>query len=242
MKNLLFIVTILIFFVTSSNIHAANDNKKLVIEKPDMEKIKSETYNPSSKYFYPKLMRQYEKNETIMTVEDYRFLYLGTMFREDYNPYRKSEFRDKIEDLYYRETHSRSELDSIIAYAELTLADDPFDLEQMNYLIYALRGRGKTNTANIWQYRLNHILQAILSTGTGLDKDNAWFVINPRHEYNIINFQNRTVESQDFISPYFEYISLMPVNDNDNSKSPTGYYFNIQHLLEEYYRKFPDQL
>lgn len=207
-------------------------------EKPDLEKIKAETLNPKSKYYYPDLMERYERNETIMTVEDYRYLYLGMMFREDYNPYRKSEYRDKIEDLYYRENHGRHELDSIIAYAELSLADDPFDLEQMNYLIYALRGRGKNNRANVWQYRLNHILQAIISTGTGLDAENAWYVINPRHEYNIINFQGRTVEGQEFIEPYYEYIKLVPVS----GKSADGYYFNIHQLLEEYYRKYPEQL
>lgn len=213
---------------------------KIKIEKPDFQKIKSEVNNPKSKRYYPNLMKQYMKSDTTMTVDDYRFLYYGMLYQEDYNPYRKSDYRDKIEELYYRENHSRPELDSIIAYAELSLADDPFDLEQMTYLIYALRGRGKNNTANIWQYRLNHILMAILSSGTGLDRENAWHVINPHHEYNIINFQNRTVESQEFLPPYYEYIKLVPAEGN--SKSPEGYYFNIHRLLEEYYRKHPDQL
>lgn len=219
----------------------AADNKKSFVEKPDFNKIKSEIQNPDSRFYYPRLMQKYESNDTSMSVEDYRYLYLGTLYQEDYNPYRKSEHRDKIEELYYRETHSRFELDSIIAYAELSLADDPFDLEQMNYLIYALRGRKKDNTANLWQFRLNHILQAIISTGTGLDPENAWYVINPRHEYNIVNFQNRTVESQEFQQPYYDYIKLTPAPDT-GTKSPEGYYFNIHRLLEEYYRKFPDEL
>lgn len=213
---------------------------KIKIEKPDLEKIKAEVGNPKSKRYYPNLMKQYLKSDTTMSVDDYRYLYLGMLYQEDYNPYRKSDYRDKIESLYYRENHSRPELDSIIAYAELSLADDPFDLEQMTYLIYALRGRGKNNTANIWQYRLNHILLAILSTGTGLDQENAWHVINPRHEYNIINFQNRTVESQEFIEPYYEFIKLAPIDGN--ARQDEGFYFNIHHLLEEYYRKHPDQL
>ena len=150
--------------------------------------------------------------------------------------------RDRIQELYYRPDHSRPELDSIIAYAELSLADDPFDLEQMNYLIYALKGRGKTNKAAIWQYRLNHLLQAIVSTGTGLDPENAWYVINPRHEYNIVNFQNRVVESQQFQEPCYEYIKLVPLSDQQGRSGADGYYFNIRPLLEEYYRKYPEQL
>lgn len=241
MKKIIYIVIFLGFSFSLFARQAADNKKTVNVEIPDIETIRKETLDPGSKYYYPLLMRNYEKNETIMTVNDYRYLYLGMMFQEDYNPYRKSEYRDKIQELYYRQSHTRPELDSIIAYAELSLSDDPFDLEQMNYLIYALRGRGKHNTANIWQYRLNHILMAILSTGTGLDQDNAWYVINPRHEYNIINFQGRAVEGQEFIEPYFEYIKLIPPAE-ENQKTPEGYYFNIHYLLEEYYRKYPEHL
>lgn len=242
MKKLIYLIALLIIPVIMGAASSADDSKKINIEKPDLAKIKTEIMNPKSRYYYPELMKQFLKADTSMTVNDYRYLYLGAMFQEDYNPYRKSDYRERIQELYYRNNHTRPELDSIIAYAELSLADDPFDLEQMTYLIYALRGRGKNFTANIWQYRLNHILLAILSTGTGLDPENAWYVINPRHEYNIINFQNRTVESQEFREPYYEYIKLAPPTDGSASRSPEGYFFNIHTLLEEYYRKHPEQL
>lgn len=240
MRKILYIIVLFIVAYFTMMANPAPDNKKGVeVIKPDLEKIKDEVTNPKSKYYYPVLMKRYERNETIMNVEDYRYLYLGMMFQEDYDPYRKSIYHDRIQDLYYRESHSRRELDTIIAYAELSLASDPFDLEQMTYLIYALRGRGKNNTANIWQYRLNHILQAIISTGTGMDTANAWYVINPRHEYNIINFQGRTVEGQEFVEPYYEYIKVAS-NPEASTKLPDGYYFNIHQLLEEYYRKYPE--
>lgn len=220
-----------------------NDSKKTSPEAPDLEKIKEDVNNPRSRYYYPDLMKRYEVYDTMqLTLDDYRHLYLGAMYQEDYNPYRKSEYRDRIQELYYRPDHSRTELDSIIAYAELSLADDPFDLEQINYLVYALKGRGKINKAAIWQFRLNHLLQAIISTGTGLDQENAWYVINPRHEYNIVNFQNRVVESQQFQEPYYEYIKLVPIDDQSAKTGVEGYYFNIRPLLEEYYRKYPEQL
>lgn len=219
------------------------DGVKTVPVAPDLEKIKEEVTNPSSRYYYPELMKRYEAYDTTrLNLEDYRHLYLGAMYQEDYNPYRKSEYRDRIQELYYRPDHSRTELDSIIAYAELSLADDPFDLEQINYLIYALKGRGKNTKASIWQFRLNHLLQAIVSTGTGLDPDNAWVIINPRHEYNIANFQNRVVESQQFQEPCYDYIKLAPVSGSTSKTGAEGYYFNIRPLLEEYYRKYPEQL
>ncbi len=145
-------------------------------------------------------------------------------------------FQKKIEEQYYKDKHTKAECDTIIKYAELSLKDNPFDLRQINFLIYALREKGKNNIANIWQYRLNHILEAIISTGTGIDEENAWFVINPQHEYNIINFQGSLAVSQDFVKPYYDYITVNRKNDKD----PKGYFFNIKHILEEYNRKFPE--
>lgn len=234
-KLLLYISAIFLIFCSFS---APKNDKKIVIEKPDMEKIKAEVLDPASKYYYPKLMAMYQQNETIMNLDQYRHLYLGMVFQEDYNPYRATSRNENASALYYEtgRKHTREEFDSIISYAEQALEDDPFDLTQMNYLIYALRGRGKNNRAAIWQYRLNHLLEAIISTGTGTDTENAWFVINPRHEYNIINFQNGVAEGQQYVEPYFDYIKIKPAPGK-----PEGYFFNIRHILEEYYRKFPEE-
>jgi hypothetical protein len=210
--------------------------KRNVVETPDMEQIKQDVNNPNSPYYYPKLMARYEQNETIMNLTDYRHLYYGYLFQEDFNPYRRSEVSSKNESLYYKSNHTRAELDSIIAYAKEALSDNPFDLSQMNFMIFALRKRGKVNLANIWQYRLNHLLQAIASSGTGADKENAWYVINPQHEYNIINFQNAVATNQQYEEPYFDRIDV----EKNGGKGTGTYYFNIKNLLEEYYRKFPE--
>lgn len=235
MKKIILYIFLPLLIVTLCGFKVAPE-KKTVTERPDMEKIKEEVTNPESPYYYPKLMKMYEQNETIMNLDQFRHLYLGTVFQEDYNPYRHGRFSSSVEALYYKENHTRAELDSIILFAEESLKDDPFDLTQMNYLIFALRHRGKNNRAAIWQYRLNHLLEAIVSTGTGADTDHAWFVINPRHEYNIINFQNTIAEKQKYVEPYFDYISIKKTND----KLPDGYFFNIRYILEEYYRKFPE--
>lgn len=238
MKRLLISLAIALSAVTAAA--ATAGSSKINIERPDMDKIKQEVTDPSSRYYYPKLMKRYEQNETVMNLQDYRHLYLGTIFQEDYNPYRRSVLDSKITDLYYKTGHSRAELDTIISYAETMLLDSPFDLSQINFLIYALRKRGKDNRANIWQYRLNHLLEAILSTGTGADTENAWVVIDPKHEYNILNFQNAVAEKATFVEPYYDYITIKP-ESKAHEKQPDGYYFNIHYILQEYYRKFPDQ-
>jgi len=204
-------------------------------EAPDMDKIRSEVTDPSSAYYYPKLMARYERNETVMTLDDYRRLYLGYIFEEDFNPYRTSPYAGLVEELYFKSHHSKSECDQIIKYADLSLKDDPFNLQQIDYLIYALREKKKNNLANIWQYRLNHLLEAIVSTGTGLDRDHAWYVINPQHEYFLLNRMGHVAKAFEFEAPWFDHIVVEP----KSAKDSTDYYFNSRHFLEQYRLKYP---
>ena len=237
MKTIAIFLSVMMLTMVSLTAQTRKGEKKSSIEHPDMEQIKREVNNPSSKFYYPRLMQMYQKNDTVMTLAQFRHLYLGTVFQEDYNPYRHVESDAAMQDLYQQKSHTRAQLDTIITHAEKALSDDPFDLNQMSYLIYALNKRGKVNKAAIWQYRLNHLLEAIVSTGTGADTDNAWYVINPRHEYNIINFLGNVATGQQYVEPYFDYISI---SSPKGSKSPQGYFFNIKNLLEEYYRKNPE--
>lgn len=207
-------------------------------EKPDLDQIKRETLDKNSKYYYPKLMKEFHRNDTLMKLDKYRYLYLGYMFQEDYNPYRSSQRSIQYNVLDKSKKLTRQECDSVIAYTQKALADNPFNLGEMVMLINALREKGKANLANIWQYKLNHLLMAIVSTGTGEDEENAWFVIEPQHEYVLLNMMDFTVSDHVFYDPYYEYLT---VTDSEGKKRG-GYYFNIKTLLEEYYRKHPEEL
>lgn len=226
------------FIIAALTANAQGILPQLKREKPDMDKIKQEVNNPRSPYFYPRLMDEYQKNDTAMKIDKYRHLYLGYVFQEDYNPYRSAENK-KTTDLIFRDGKlSRGDLDQVIGDAQAALENDPFDLRQMMLLINAYREKGKTNIAAIWQYKLNYILMVIVSTGTGLDEDNAWFVIEPQHEYVLLNMMNYIVDDQVFYDPYFEFIKVK----DPAGKQVGGFYFNIKNLLEEYYRKHPDEI
>jgi len=239
MRKLIFAISACILLTGAIFAAPAPQKKAVTTEVPDLEQIRRDVNDPSSPFYYPKLMGRYQQNETVMNLNDYRHLYYGYLFQEDFNPYRHNEASTKNESLYYKNSHTRAELDSIISYAETALDDNPFDLSQMNFLIYALRARGKVNRANIWQYRLNHLIQAIISSGTGADAEHAWYVINPRHEYDIVNFQNAVVKGQHYEEPYFDLIEVEKKGAKGKVSTET-YYFNIKNLLEEYYRKFPE--
>lgn len=207
-------------------------------EKPDMAAIRAEVTNPASPNYYPKLRERYMSADTSrMTAADYRLFYLGAVFQEDFNPYRLSPYASEVESLYYKSKHSKPESRKIEEKALLSLNDDPFNLQQIDYLIYAYRELGKNNLANVWQYRLNHLLEAIVSTGTGLDQANAWYVISPQHEYFLLNRLGRLARSFEFEAPWYDHITVEPKGPKDS----TEYYFNSHHFLDQYRLKFPDE-
>lgn len=231
----------LIHIILASIVALATISARVPVRKElpevDLDDIRLQVTDPASPYYYPELMRRFERNETVMTVSDYRYLYLGTMFTEDYNPYRRSTYADKVLPLTYKERHTRAELDTMIKYCGLVLHDTPFDLSQMNFLIYALREKGKVNLANIWQYRMNRLLEAIVSTGTGAEPDQAWYVIYPRDEATIVNMSSKRLQAINptFVEPYYDCIET-----TDNQGRTQQYYFNIKSVLEEFNRKYPE--
>ncbi|MDE6378661.1 MAG: DUF4919 domain-containing protein, partial [Duncaniella sp.] len=86
--------------------------------------------------------------------------------------------------------------------------------------------------------KLNYLLMAIVSTGTGLDEQNAWMVIDPQHEYVLLNMMDLSVSDHSFFEPAYEYLTVT----NSDGKPAGVYYFDIGPLLKEYYRKHPDEL
>ena len=201
-------IFLILFGVLAISVYGQDILPQLKREKPDMDKIKKETQDPSSKYYYPRLMEEYLKNDTLMKLDKFRHLYLGYVFQEDYTPYRSSEHPLRFSLAAEKEKLSRQECDSVIIYALKALDDNPFDLKEMTLLINAYREKGKVNLANIWQYKLNYLLMTIVSTGTGLDEDNAWYVIEPQHEYVLLNMMNYFVDDHVFYDPYYEYITV----------------------------------
>ncbi len=220
------------------------DKRKLVVEKPDLQQIAQETLNPESRFFFPKLLEKYNRNDTLMTNEEYRYLYLGYMFQEDYDPYRESKYADVTDHLRAKKEHTKEEIDTVRKYAELTLKDNPFDLRQMSFLVHVLKEKQKNMSAKIWEYRLEHLLGAIKSTGTGEDAENAWYVIYPMHEYDMVQLLGYEATDVDYLDPGIDFLSVKPDEETAKrlkDKVSKGFYFNVQVPQAQYALKHPGE-
>lgn len=208
---------------------------------PDFRTIRSETLNPESKYYWPTLLKSFFSNDTTMTPDDYHYFYYGSMFQEDYNPYRPNPFQSELkatEPLYARHgTLSRSEKTQIQKHAEKALANNPFDLRQLSYLVYAYDQSGKQNLAKIWRHKLNQLLLTIAQSGTGADSEHAIVVVDPSNEIDFFFLSNITVQERNFEPPYYEILTVLP----PGATEPRRYWFDLHHLLEQYYEKHPSE-
>ncbi len=220
-----------------------SSKRQVTVERPDLESIRVATLDPSNPMYFPKLMKKFNRNDTTMTADEFRHLYLGYMFQEDYDPYRESPY-SSVTDAYRNKTsHTKEEIDTIRKYAELTLLDNPFDLRQMSFLVHVLKERRKDMSAKIWEYRLEHLLGAIKSTGTGENEENAWFVIYPAHEYDMVQLMGYQAVDADFIEPGFDYLIVEPEEETLRrlrDKVQKGFYFDVRQIHQQYELKHPE--
>lgn len=237
MKNFTLIILSLLMVSLGA---AARGAVKSTLSKPDLEAIQKASTDEASRYYYPKLLKLFLANDTVMDDTDYQYFYYGTLFQEDYDPYRPQgnpETLATLTPLFNKKQWSRAERRQILDFAMETLADNPVNLRQLTNRIFVYEQNGKYDLAKIWQNKLNHLLLVIASSGTGVDPANAWIVVYPQDEYDFLNLSGITVKEAKYQEPYYDYVIVNPRTPS----SPSGYYFNIQEILHQYYLKHPSE-
>lgn len=237
-KEMKRILLLLLITITATGCFAVKMTS--VLSRPDLDAIRAAVLDEDSRFYYPRLLKEFLANDTTMTPEDFQYFYYGTLFQEDYDPYRPSPSpatQSQLAALMNKTEWKRAERKMILDYANEALADNPVNLRQLTNRIFIYEQNGKHDLAKIWQYKLNHLLLVIAASGNGTDPDNAWVVVYPQDEYDFLNLSGITIKEARFESPCYDYVVVNP----RTSTSPAGYYFNIGELLRQYYLKHPSE-
>ncbi|MDE6270473.1 MAG: DUF4919 domain-containing protein [Muribaculaceae bacterium] len=219
---------------------AAPGNERTALGKPDLKAIQAATTDEHSQYYYPTLLKAFLRSDTTMTSAEYQYFYYGTLFQEDYDPYRPTYRPEELEalvPLFSKKELSPAERERVLDYTEHAVMEDPVNLRQINNRIFAYEQKGSTNLARIWQNKLNHLLLVIAASGTGADRENAWIVVSPQHEYDFLNLKGIKAVDHKYEQPHFDYIEV-----EHSDKQQAGYYFDIEEILHQYYLKHPSEL
>lgn len=200
-------------------------------QKPDLPLIASQVKDPQSLHYYPYLYSRYLGGDTSLSVEDYIYLYYGSGFRESSDMdtgvmTAKLSLRDSISAVYQgKDSLTEADYLRLIPFYQAELKADPFSIRYITKLATAYRITGQTDLYRPYKYRLNTLLDAILSTGDGRSVETAWYVTQIAHEYDVIWALGLTFGGEQRLvgNMTCDYLTLAP-----NEYKLSGVYFNTE--------------
>lgn len=218
--------SLLLFMCSCLSIYAIAQISTL--GKPDYKKIESAVSDKDSKSYYPVLMDRYTKSDTTLTKEDFRLLYYGSFFKSSYSPYGHSDYNDSIRPVLAKDSLSASDYDTLIKYEKLVLEKFPFNMRDLNILEFAYKRKGNIELVKQIAFKLDNVIETILSTGDGRTEETAWHVVSVEHEYDIIRMLGlKFGGEQSLTNKACDYLTL-----EKNKNDIKGFYFDVSKILE----------
>lgn len=200
---------------------------------PDNDDIFAKTMDGGSPFNYVSLMMRYRAGDMTLTAEDYRYLYYGFAFRDEYEPLQPIPAEDKLLSLFGTgEEPGREGMLKIIEYAGEVMKHDPFSPRNLNYLTYAHGAIGDTLNERINSDRFDKVVAAIESSGSGMREDSPWHVLRFDHATDVVNARGASIDKQTILTRTVARIDLQ-----ENDSNTRGYYFDFSRV----YWKRPEQ-
>lgn len=221
MKNIYFIFTLLFTVIG----YAQTEN----YTPPNYELIKKNSTDKNSKLNFEVLYERYTNADSTMTIEDKRYLYYGYSFTDYYSPYGtgSTEVRQKLNELLQKKEGDKNDLKKVIEYTDELLSDFPFSIRLKNIRIYCFRELDMIEEAKKEEFQANAIIDALLSTGNGVDKETCIYVINVTNEYDLIGvFGFSYGGEQSLIDGRYDYLTI-----DENPYEIEGLYFDVSRSL-----------
>ncbi|PWN63322.1 DUF4919 domain-containing protein [Chryseobacterium oncorhynchi] len=207
----------LFFLILLTFFHA----QKIEFKAPDYLLIQKNIEDKNSEYYYPKLLKRLQQNDSHLTSNQYRHLYFGYTFQKGYQPYKIGKKAEEVAKYYRGESISQKDLSKGIQLFLDTLEENPLDLRAMNYLAYLYHLNNDDATAEKIAGNFHGLLNAILTSGDGMKCETGFHVISVTDEYVLLNrFQMETkAQSHTGKCDYQEF-------EKDKYKI-LGFYFDI---------------
>ncbi len=216
------LILLLSIYLITAPIFSQNQEFK----KPDYKKIQKTIKKKSSPFYYPELIKRFMTSDSSMSLEEKRHLYYGYTFNKNYSPYGNSNYNDSLRPLLQKEEHNYEELEKIVTLTDSLLEETPFDLRAINYHLYASDKLAKKESFNKRLNQFNVVVDAMLSSGDGLSKKTAYYVINTSHEYDLLTILGFEFGGNQSLIEHFDYLSVA-----ENEAEIEGLYFDVSPCL-----------
>ena len=218
-----------IFFLGLLVTSGFSTRKAFAQQPPNNDSILLEITNSSSPYYYPVLMMRYELGDSTLNLSDYRHLYYGYPWQDTYKPFETPPAQDKILEFFAENPDLDNvpavRLSELVGYANEVLKTEPFNPETINLLAFAYSGLGDREKEKIYYRKLQMIVAAIKSTGTGLKESSPWCIISFNHAVDLMGMMNALYKKPEIVSRSVEYVPLIAPKGKIK-----GYYFDFSRI------------
>lgn len=193
-------------------------------QAPDNDAIYAEISNPSSKFYYPTLFGRYADGDATLTLDDYRHLYYGFAFQDEFLPLDPIAGETDILNIIDARGAELTAEDAerVLVYARQVMRRDPFSPANINFMTLAYSVLGDAENAKASSLRLAGVLGAIESSGDGLKETSPWHVIFFTHVNDFLGAKGLEPKNRRVVTRTVEYVTLR-VPDGKIK----GYYFDF---------------
>lgn len=223
-------ILLLLIAILPLSLYAQEQEKTDKFMVPDYASIKTMVADPNSAFYYPKLFKKYQENDTTLSFREYRMLYYGYVFQPGYerNPKHTAE-DDSIAAIFAKGQLTEQDLKDIVRLGIAYTEKVPFDLKRINLVHVAASELGDNTTAGAYLHKVRMLALTVLTTGNGLSEETPFYVISesdenaminilgykPGERYDVRNTRYLTVEENDDNLPglYFDMKNLTVYSD-----------------------------
>ncbi|MBE9463584.1 DUF4919 domain-containing protein [Dyadobacter subterraneus] len=143
-----------------------------------LEEIKTVTRDSSHKYFYPRLLDEFNAQPEYYSMEKGMYLYYGQLYSSSYKFFNFGKNAMQFEQFI-----NRGQLKKAIKIGEQILLENPVNLNVLYKLAYCYNKESQPEKADIAKNKAVELLRAIESSGSGMNREQAFKVTSVNDEY-----------------------------------------------------------
>lgn len=205
--------------------------------KPDYKLIEKNIKRKNSGFYYPELVTRFNEGDKTLDLHEKVHLYFGFVFHENYRPYSESSVNTVMNNIPEQQMHQKASLEKIVFRTDSILSENPFNLDALNYALFALDELHDYVKFNRRLFQARSILEAILHTGDGLSIKTCYYVISPAHEYHVLRYLGYRFGGSQSLIGNCDRLSV-----ESNADGIEGLYFDVTPCFNHLSSIFKDAL
>jgi len=236
--NTIYMRTLLLLLLIMLQMAPARANDTSGFTAPDYKKIEKETSDKNSPYYYPTLMKRFKANDTSLGITEFQMLYYGRFFQKDSRSvFYHSPILDSTRELRKKESLTGADRVRLAGFYEQILDETPMALGTIVSLATQYRYLNDAR-ASYYSFKVNGIMDVIMSTGDGVSQGTAMHIGSIDDEYVVLALLG------------FEFGGSQSLTDgpcdllavSDNKYGIKGLYFNVGQIMAEEARLLGESL